>query len=153
MKQMKVGTRLALGFALVLAMLVAVIVLGISKLGALNEGTRLMALDAYPKVVLAQSLADRINRTARTVRDVLLVNDPEANKKNFTALATARKESDEMFGKLGTLIRSEKGVQNLQVYKAAYVEYIAAMDEVLKLHAAGDRDAATAYLMGPARKL
>ena len=153
MKQMKVGTRLALGFALVLAMLAAVIVLGISKLGALNEGTRLMATDAYPKVVLAQSLADRINRTARTVRDVLLVNDAEANKKNFTALATARKESEEMFGKLGTLIKSEKGVQNLQIYKAAYVDYLAAMDEVLKLHAGGDRDAAAAYLMGPARKL
>ena len=153
MKQMKVGTRLALGFALVLVMLAAVIVLGISKLGALNEGTRLMATDAYPKVVLAQSLADRINRTARTVRDVLLVNDAEANKKNFTALATARKESEEMFGKLGTLIKSEKGVQNLQIYKAAYVDYLAAMDEVLKLHAGGDRDAAAAYLMGPARKL
>ena len=32
MKQLKVGTRLALGFALVLVMLLAVIVLGIAKL-------------------------------------------------------------------------------------------------------------------------
>ena len=97
MKQLKVGTRLALGFALVLLMLAAVIALGINQLASLDAGTRSMAREAYPKVVLAQNLADRINRTARTVRDLLLLSEPEADKKNFAALATSRKESDEMF--------------------------------------------------------
>ena len=153
MKQLKVGTRLALGFGLVLAMLLAVIMLGIAKLGALNEGTRTMAQEAYPKVVVAQNLADRVNRTARTVRDLLLVDDPEANKKNMTALATSRKETDEMFAQLDKLIVSEQGVRNLQAYKAAYTQYIGAIDQVLKLHAAGEREAAVALLLGPARKL
>jgi len=153
MKQLKVGTRLALGFALVLVMLLAVIVLGIAKLGALNDGTRVMALDAYPKVVVAQNLADRVNRTARTVRDLLLLDEPEANKKNLAALATSRREADEMFGQLDKLVVSETGVKNLRAYRAAYAQYIGAIDEVLKLHAAGEREAAVALLLGPARKL
>jgi len=153
MKQLKVGTRLALGFALVLVMLLAVIVLGIAKLGALNDGTRVMALDAYPKVVVAQNLADRVNRTARTVRDLLLLDEPEANKKNLAALATSRREADEMFGQLDKLVVSETGVKNLRAYRAAYAQYIDAVDQVLKLHAAGEREAAIALLLGPARKL
>ncbi len=153
MKQLKVGTRLALGFALVLVMLLAVIVLGIAKLGALNDGTRVMALDAYPKVVVAQNLADRVNRTARTVRDLLLLDEPEANKKNLAALATSRREADEMFAQLDKLVVSETGVKNLRAYRAAYAQYIGAIDEVLKLHAAGEREAAVALLLGPARKL
>jgi len=153
MKQLKVGTRLALGFALVLVMLLAVIVLGIARLGALNDGTRMMALDAYPKVVVAQDLADRVNRTARTVRDLLLLDEPEANKKNLAALATSRREADEMFAQLDKLIVSENGVKNLRTYRAAYAQYIGAIDEVLKLHAAGEREAAVALLLGPARKL
>ncbi len=153
MKQTKVGTRLALGFALVLLMLVAVIGFGIKQLASLNEGTRSMAAEAYPKVVLAQNLADRINRTARTVRDLLLLSEPEADKKNFAAIATARKETEEMFAKLAAAAHSEEGVRKLQAYRNAYTQYIGAIDGVLKLHAAGERDAAIAQLLGPARKL
>ncbi|XYJ09885.1 methyl-accepting chemotaxis protein [Telluria sp. B2] len=153
MKQLKVGTRLGLGFALVLAMLLAVIVFGIAKLGALNEGTRVMALEAYPKVVVAQNLADRVNRTARTLRDLLLLDEPAANKKNLATLATSRKETDEMFAQLDKQIVSEYGVKKLRVYKAAYAQYIDAVDQVLRLHAAGEREAAVALLLGPARKL
>ena len=153
MKQLKVGTRLGLGFALVLAMLLTVIALGIVKLGALNEGTRVMALEAYPKVVVAQDLADRVNRTARTLRDLLLLDEPAANQKNLAALVTSRKEADEMFAQLDKLVVSENGVKNLRAYKAAYAQYIDAVDQVLKLHAAGEREAAVALLLGPARKL
>ena len=153
MKQLKVGTRLALGFALVLLMLAAVIALGINQLASLDAGTRSMAREAYPKVVLAQNLADRINRTARTVRDLLLLSEPEADKKNFAALATSRKESDEMFARLAEAAHTEEGVRKLQAFKAAYVRYIGAIDQVLGLHAGGEREAAIAYLLGPARKL
>jgi len=153
MKQTKVGTRLALGFALVLLMLLAVIALGIRQLATLNEGTRSMALEAYPKVVLAQNLADRINRSARTVRDLLLVSDPETDKKNFSTIATARKDTDEMFAQLDAVMHSEAGRAKLQTYKTAYGQYIGAVDGVLKLHAGGEREAAIAQLLGPARKL
>ncbi|MFC0251370.1 methyl-accepting chemotaxis protein [Massilia consociata] len=153
MKHMKVGTRLALGFALVLAMLVAVIGFGIAKLGTLHEDTRTMALEAYPKVVVAQDLADRINRTARTVRDLLLASSEEADKKNFAALATSRKETDEMFARLDQVVNTDTGRAKLQAYKGAYAQYIGAIDQVLQLHAAGEREAAIAHLLGPARKL
>ena len=153
MKQLKVGTRLALGFGLVLVMLLAVIVLGIEKLGALNDGTKLMATEAHPKVVVAQNLADRVNRTARTVRDLLLLDEPEANRKNLAALATSRKETDEMFVQLDKLVRSETGRKNVAAYRAAYAQYIGAVDQVLKLHAGGEREAAVAHLLGPGRKL
>ena len=150
---MKVGNRLALGFALVLVMLAAVIVLGIRQLGTLNESSRAMAQEAYPKVVVAQNLADRINRTARTLRDLLLLSEPAADKKNFTTLAGARKESEEMFAQLDQAMRDGAGREKLQAYRSAYVEYLAAVDQVLRLHAAGDREAAIALLLGPARKL
>lgn len=111
MKQTKVGTRLALGFALFLLMLVAVIGFGVKQLASLNEGTRSITAEAYPKVVLAQNLADRINRTARTVRDLLLLSEPEADKKNFAAIAAARKETEEMFAELAAAAHSEEGVR------------------------------------------
>ncbi|WP_307727720.1 methyl-accepting chemotaxis protein [Massilia sp. MS-15] len=153
MTHMKVGTRLALGFALVLVLLLAMIGVGIAKLGTLHEDTRAMALDAYPKVVVAQELADRINRTARTVRDLLLVSSEESDKKNFATIASARKDSDAMFAQLAASVGSGAGAGKLQAYKAAYVQYIGALDQVLRLHAAGERDAAIAHLLGPARKL
>nr|WP_275944534.1 MCP four helix bundle domain-containing protein [Massilia sp. Se16.2.3] len=153
LSRLKVGTRLALAFVLVLAFLVAVIAMGISKLGALHTGTRTMATDAYPKVVLAQSLADRINRSARSVRDLLLTDDAQAVAKNLGVIATSRKEAAEMFAGLDKLVVSEDGVRNLRTYKAAYDQYMVALDEVMRLRAAGEHDAAVAHLLGPARKI
>src|SRR3569832_1619414 len=110
MNHMKVSTRLILGFGIVLAMLAAIIGLSISSLGNINDGTKEIVLEAYPKVLLAQNLRNNVNENARALRNALLSPDVEIMRKNFDTLAANRKENAEALTNFVLLLLTEKGL-------------------------------------------
>ena len=61
---MKVATRLGLGFGAVVVLLLVLSVVSILKLAAINDGMRLIMTDRYPKVVLS-------NETIKLTIDML----------------------------------------------------------------------------------
>ena len=69
---MKIGTRLASGFAVVVALMVLIAALAITRMASLDEGIKLMVEDRYPKTVQANDIIDSINTIARAMRNTLL---------------------------------------------------------------------------------
>lgn len=61
---LKVGHRLAAGFALVTAFVIGITILGVSRLSSVDDGTNLIVRDRYPKVALANQILDRISAVA-----------------------------------------------------------------------------------------
>ncbi|MDP2869907.1 MAG: MCP four helix bundle domain-containing protein [Methyloversatilis sp.] len=78
---MKVVTRLALGFGIVITLLLALSVLSITKLGALNDTMEVMLKDRVVKVRLAEEMVRNTVDNGRQLRSMLLAaNEAEAEK-------------------------------------------------------------------------
>jgi len=74
---LKIGPRLAASFAVVVALLVATSIVGISKIDAVDASTETILHDRFVKVRLAQSIENEVNRQARALRTSLIAADPQ----------------------------------------------------------------------------
>src|SRR3569832_548263 len=151
MNHMKVSTRLILGFGIVLAIFAAIIGLSISSLGNINDGTKEIVLEAYPKVLLAQNLRNNVNENARALRNALLSPDVEIMRKNFDTLAANRKENAETLTKIEQLLQTEKGKTLFKATKVAAAPYREGIDQVIKLTREGNKEQAVAIVFGSLR--
>ena len=145
---MNVGTRLMAGFGLVVVLLIGITGLAIARLGALNDSTALIVKSHYPKVAIANSVLDGINRNAVGMRNVLVMDDAQQIKEELAKIDVIRKEVADHIASLDRLLSTEKGRQIFASLMAARTKYAAGQSEFLKLAAAGDRQAARTLLLG-----
>ena len=149
---MKLGVRLGLGFAAVLALTVIMAVVSYVRLAGLNAEIENMVTDKFPKTVMANDAVDQINITARAIRNAMLVKSPDEAKKEIDRLMEARLKTGEIFDKLDKLITSEAG--RAVFAKAMEARRLALVDQnqVLELYKAGKKDEAVEVLMTKVRK-
>jgi len=108
---MKVATRLALGFGAVVILLLVLSTVSIMRMAAMDRDTDLIMEDRYPKVVLAQEAAMRTLDNARQVRSMLLTTNEEEREKYKAAAEVNRAKVTDALSKLDKMIESEKGRQ------------------------------------------
>ncbi|MBS1186591.1 MAG: chemotaxis protein [Burkholderiaceae bacterium] len=68
MKNIKIGTRLGLGFAVVLLIMVGMAIFGINRLAVVNNASTDMAENRIPKLMQVQQIQDQLNVMSRSVR-------------------------------------------------------------------------------------
>jgi len=71
-KNMRIGMRLGLGFALVLSFLLVVAYIGITRLQAVQENFDVAINENSVKIKLANDLIKQLNIIARSVRNMAL---------------------------------------------------------------------------------
>jgi methyl-accepting chemotaxis protein len=143
---MKVGTRLGLGFATVIALLAIIAAVSIASLHRLNGGIDDLVNDKFPKTVWANNMIDNINEIARAMRDALLETDKQGIQKELDRIQTARKNIRENLDKLEQTITSEKGKAILKEVMEARARYVGGQDEFIQLISAGKQEEAKALL-------
>ena len=104
---MKIGLRLALGFAAVLVLLLAVAAVGYTRISALNVQVEGLVNDKFPKTVAANDVIESINVIARRLRNAYIFKDaesakevdaiPEQRKIISRMMMTGKKEGDWFF--------------------------------------------------------
>jgi methyl-accepting chemotaxis protein len=139
-KNMKIGVRLGLGFALVLVLLAAIAFIGITRLAGLDENVHDIVHDKYPKTVWAGDVKDNINQIARSMRDLLLTNDKAEDQRELGVIQESNKVIKEQMEKLQEAIHIDKGKERLKTVEEARTTYTASEEEFLKL-AAENKDA------------
>jgi methyl-accepting chemotaxis protein len=147
-KNMKVATRLGLGFSLVSVLLLAVAVLGLVRLSAMNDSIDLIVKDRYAKVVLANEIGVEVNNIGRYMRNAILVSDASRAKEEAERIHAARKSIGERIDKLDALVKIEKGIVLLKQIKENRAKFVAGQDRVLALVANGKREEAGQLLLG-----
>lgn len=80
LNNLKIGVRLGIGFAVTLALLIAIAVIGYTRIGALNLEIDSMANDRFPKTVQANNMIDAINNVARQLRNAYIFSGVEQQK-------------------------------------------------------------------------
>jgi len=144
---MNVGTRLTIGFGLVVLLLIGTTFVGITRLGALNDSNSLIVNDRYPKVALANAVLTDISETGIRMRNILIMNDPEKIKNELANLLEIQKEVTENIGKFDKMLVTKKGRKIYTDLVEARAKYDAGQDEFLKLIAEGKKPEAGSLLL------
>ncbi|MBP0599361.1 MCP four helix bundle domain-containing protein [Herbaspirillum sp. LeCh32-8] len=146
LSNMKIGVRLAIGFGAVIALLMAIAVLGNLQLGRLADGIHLIVKDRYPKTVLANTVQIQVNKIALDIRDIMLSSDAERIKALAADAAAADRKMNEGLAQLRDVARSDEDTRFVQAAIAARDAYVPARDKLMALAQAGQLEEARAYL-------
>ncbi len=152
-KNMRVATKLALGFGAVLVLLVAITLIGINRLSVLDDSMNKVVDDRYPKTVLTNNVLMNLNRIARSMRNLLIMDKADDVKKEFASIDEARAEIKDKLAVLGKVITSEKGRELLKGITDARNKYLGAQEAFMKLAEAGKKEEARRVLLDEARPL
>ncbi|MDD5030903.1 MAG: methyl-accepting chemotaxis protein [Rhodoferax sp.] len=144
---MKIGLRLSLGFAVVLALMAALAVVGINSMANVQDQLDGIVKENLYKIKLNNDMADSIHIVARVMRTIVLLKDPAAIAAERAKQADARKTYAAKFDELDKTATSEKGKAIRVKLKAQITETAPLNDKVLELDAAGKDEEAVQFLM------
>ncbi len=153
-KNMKIGMRLGLGFGVVLLLLAAVAVVGVTRMAVMSDNINNIVNDKYPKTVWANNIIDNVNVIARSLRNgILNIDNKERVKSEMARIADSRKAIKENFDKLEASIKSEKGKMLLKELSGVRATNVAGQDRMIGLIEAGNRQEAISFLTGDYRSM
>lgn len=152
LSNLKIGTKLAVGFGVASLMLVIVIITGINSLSNLHDDVELLVNDRFPKTVLAHEMINAINDNARALRNMLLSDDPNVKAETLKRFDWAKELVNKNFDKLTEMVTTDKGKELLaNMKKVRFDEYFPAREKLLKEFNAGNKEGAIQLLFGELR--
>jgi methyl-accepting chemotaxis protein len=151
-KNLKLGLKLAIGFGLVVILLIVVAIVGILRVSDLDTSIETMVNDLYPKTVIANEIIDHVNEDARSVRNIIILDDAEDRAKQKARIDENRPKYTEWYATLEKTIQSDEGKAALKAVIDTRMEFVKARDKTLELAMAGQKTEAAAMLFGDVRK-
>ena len=131
LKQLKIGQRLALGFGLVLALLVVVLGTGIQKLQAMDALLVRIVEGNNVRIEAASNMRDSLRRISIAVRDMTIISDEAQMQELARTIGVAREAYDKAESTLAGLLISEEGT-------TLHANIVAARKAALPLVAQGE---------------
>jgi methyl-accepting chemotaxis protein len=127
------GTKLALGFGLVLTFLAVTICLGVSQISDLNVRLDDLVNNKFPKVESASNLIDSVNLTARAVRNIAISDDQNFMMQEKQRIDKARAHFSAEFKKLEDSVISTRGKELLARIKEFNLKVDPLIDKAVNL--------------------
>jgi methyl-accepting chemotaxis protein len=109
MKDMKVSTRLSIGFSVVLVALIVVAIFGISGMSSLRDKLNEITYVNNAEAKLANQMATSVQTRALVIRNLALFTDQELINKELARLKPLEKKYADSYQELGRLFTQEPG--------------------------------------------
>jgi methyl-accepting chemotaxis protein len=148
--QVKVATRLALGFGLLLLSLVLVGALALNKFSLLTTKLDTLINNRMVKITQFTELKDKLQSVARITRTVALIEDVKDAQAQADRIPPLRTRSLELLAQLDKTVVLPKSVELLKIVQNNREAYDADIDAAIKLGLTGkpeDAKAATEILL------
>src|SRR5262249_36548169 len=110
-KKLRIGHRLALGFGVVIALLIMLASLAYIRIMSLSHEVNMMVKDRYPKTVTANKIKADLNEITRSMLNVLVMSDGDQIKKELVNIDEKSKSIDESMTTLDKVIVSAQGLE------------------------------------------
>ena len=143
---LKIGTRLALGFGLVVCLLVAVAVIAAIRLEKDRGLTDELINERYAKMSLSNEVRNGADREVRNLRNMLLVSDETEIAKYQKRIEETSHATDEVFARLGSMLHTDESQQSFNAMQLARTKYNAAVQRLFVTVDAGRLNDAKAAL-------
>jgi methyl-accepting chemotaxis protein len=150
---LRIGRRLGLAFAISITFSVLLAAYARTALVHINHELEVMVSDRLVKIAHLEEIKDNVNINAQAVRNVLLVNTPEARREQLTAVDAAARRTAELFDKLDAGMPPGKGREMLASVTQARALFVASVRKVLDLGLKGETDQARDLLLGETKTL
>jgi len=152
-KNMKMASKLALGFGLTGLILVLISTLSIVRFKSLGETVNLVIHDRYAKVEMVFQIHEHQNLQARYLRNAILsAKNPEQMESWLTKVEQEAAGNAELIEKLTPLILSPKGLELFGQLKSFREPYALSRAELVKTLRSGKVDEASDYLLNQFQK-
>lgn len=143
---MTIKTRLILGFSIIIALLILVAGIGISRLAQLDEMTSLIAKDRWVKAQMTNEIIQHTNVIAISLRNMMLTDQREDLVKQKERILESRKTIGNQIDQLKQLVSLPRGKEMLANVLAQRERYIAGQEKLIALIESGNAEAARQFL-------
>lgn len=150
---MKIGTRLALGFGAVVLLLVIAVGVGVTYIGDLKTNIETVGLDKFPKTAMVNKWAAGLLQTKSHMRTILVNPDKAEVAKDISSIREYESAAQETQQQLVQVVKSEAGMAHLKTIAEIHGKYLIEQGEYLRLAEAGQLAAAKELLFGKLRPL
>ena len=151
LNNLKIGVRLGIGFAVTLILLIAIAVVGYTRIQSLNTEVDSLVNDRFPKTVQSNNVIDALNNIARQLRNAYIFTGAESQKA-IDQIPELRKIISDNLAALEKTIRSETGKALLKKIGDSRAVYVVTQDKFIELLKAGKRDEIVILMQGDLRK-
>lgn len=134
-QNLRIGTRLGLAFATLVALLIGLALIGVNQLSRVAHDTDVIAHDRLLKVSLAQNIENEVNRQSRAIRTALISTDTKVVAAELEKIQDATPRISEAVSKLQASIDTTDGQAALtQLVKTRQIfeEHEAKLIELIK---------------------
>jgi methyl-accepting chemotaxis protein len=139
---MRIGARLAFGFAVAIVIMLIMSLVGISRIQEVAGRTDQLVNDRYVKVTLLNDMRSQVNRGAQAVRNAMLTPDAAQTQEFLRQMAEADRVGSEAAAKMhkADLTPDVRAVFDKQ--NTAYFAYKELLDKAIAQYRGGDREGA-----------
>ena len=144
--QFKIGTRLGIGFAVVLGLLVAVLLVGLYSMGQLSARTHDIVTDKNVKMAAANTMSDNVRNITLAITSVVVAPTEALVQAELAKIGEARKKYGAAKETLQKKISTDKETALMAELDAALKAGAPLNNKVIELRNAGQTDEAIAFL-------
>jgi methyl-accepting chemotaxis protein len=144
--KLTVGTRVILGFGVMVLLMVALAGVGVSQLGTLNDEVTSVANERVPRLTISYRWIAALLQTSRHMHNLLVV-DKQDFPAELSHIQERKRERKECMEQLSKLVSNSEEKAALDRLIESRTRYLPDEDEFLKLAEAGDLAQAKAVLL------
>jgi len=144
---LKIGTRLAIGFGAVCTALVFMVGQGTIMLGRVNDSTHEIVNQRMPRIDAPTRMLAEVNDVAISLRNMMLNSDAADRTRQVEEIASSRKEVETIFQQMDGMFQDAHARALLDKQRETYGRYAKGADELMRLTTGGDAQAANAFLI------
>jgi methyl-accepting chemotaxis protein len=137
LNDMKIRTRLMLGFAVMAALIAVLGAAALYNLMKIHQEFGNVMDNRYPKLMIANDIKAVNNDVSQAIRNLFIVSDPDDIKAQFDLIAGSAKRTNENIDRLKNTITSAEGKAALDKLMEARADYRKPREKVIELLKAG----------------
>jgi methyl-accepting chemotaxis protein len=146
LNNIKIGTRLTIGFSTLLVLLALISVLSLINMSVMNHNTEQVTVRYFPQTVMANTIIDNLNISARAVRNIIISSDMEMINKQNQRIMDSRRVIDEVLVEFDKITESQEGKAVIAAMKQAREAYRVDQEKALRLAVAQQDEESANFL-------
>ena len=151
MKDMKISTRLTLGFAVIGLLIVTLGAVALFKSASINTGFSAISDQRLPQLTAFTRINDLRGAIAIGMRDMFVVQTPEEEQALKQKVLGLRAQIRELLKQMDGAVTHPKAREMLRDIEDKAARYVQAQDKLMALVLQGDQDSARTYLLKDVR--
>ena len=153
MKNMKIGMRLTAGFGIMVGIIVLLAGLSLFRLSSLGSSIRELVNERMPQVIVAQSIIDDLNLGARSIRNMIIMENRGDIVKEDAQISGAAKRISDNLDKLKKATTEKEAAALMEAIASTRAKYTVELTEARKLALEGKKREAGVNLIEKVRPL